>query len=48
MLSQLVSIEGKLHEHMHFLGFLADDKFPIISWRQLIKSEETHVGEDLV
>lgn len=48
MLSKGLRIECKLHENVHLGGFLADYQLAVVLRRQLIKSEEAQVGEDLV
>ena len=48
MLSQILSIEGKLHEDVHLVRLLTDHELAIVSWWELVKPEEAEVGEDLV
>ena len=47
-LSERLRIKCKLHEDVHLGRLLTDDKLAIVGGRQLIKSEEAQVGEDLV
>jgi len=47
VLPQTFSVECELQENVHLLGLLADDKLSEVSWRQLIKSQERQVCEDL-
>ena len=48
MLSQILSIEGKLHEDVHLVRLLADHELAVVSRWELVKPEEAEVGEDLV
>ena len=48
MLSEALSIESELQEDVHLVRLLAYHELAIVSWRELIESEEAEVGEDLV
>ena len=48
MLSKTICIESKLHEHVHLSCFLTIDQSLVVLNVKLIKSEECHVGKDLI
>ena len=48
MLSKTISIESKLHENMHLSCLLTIDQSLVVLNIKLIKSEECHVGKDLI
>ena len=48
MLSKTICIESKLHEHVHLRSLLTIDQSLVVLNVKLIKSEECHVGKDLI
>ena len=48
MISDLISIEQELEESMHLNRILGQDQLSIVLNSQLLKSEETKIGEYLV
>ena len=45
MVAERVAVKGKLHEYVHFGGFLGCDQLPVVRNLQFLQSKKGEVGK---